>query len=67
MAGAPRRFHVDPRRLREALQPGTALTPLERVALNNMVASCKMWEMHAPFTAWGLAEVAREGMRQEAE
>ena len=55
MAGAPRRLHVDARRLREALQAGSGLTPRQRGALNDMVASCKMWEMHVPFTAWGLS------------
>ena len=61
MAGAPQREQVDAATLRRALQRGRRLGRRQLRCLQEMVASCRMWEMHRPFTAWGLSifELAR--------
>ena len=61
MAGAPRSEQVDAATLRHALQRGRRLGRRQLRCLQEMIASCRMWEMHRPFTAWGLSifELAR--------
>ena len=60
MAGAPRSEQVDTHVLRKALQRGR-LGRRQRRCVDEMVASFRTWEMHLPFTAWGLSifELAR--------
>ena len=61
MAGAPRSEQIDAATLRHALQRGRRLRRRQLRCLQEMIASCRMWEMHRPFTAWGLSmfELAR--------
>ena len=54
MAGAPRSELVDTGVLRRALQRGR-LGRKQRRCVDEMVASFRTWEMHLPFTAWGLS------------
>lgn len=60
MAGAPKSERVDAHVLRRALQRGR-LGPKQRRCVDNMVASFRIYEMHLPFTGWGLSiyELAR--------
>ena len=60
MAGAPRSERVDAAVLRKALQRGRLGRKQQR-CVNEMVASFRAWEMHFPFTTWGLSiyEIAR--------
>ena len=60
MAGAPKSERVDASVLRRALQRGR-LGCKQRGCVDDMVASFRIWEMHLPFTAWGLSiyELAR--------
>ena len=60
MAGAPRSERVDANILRKALQRGR-LGRKQRRCVDEMVASFRTWEMHLPFTGWGLSiyELAR--------
>lgn len=60
MAGAPASERIDSKRLRRALQRGR-LGRKQRRCVDEMVASFRQWEMHLPFTAWGLSvyELAR--------
>ena len=60
MAGAPRSELVDAHVLRRALQRGR-LGRRQQRCVDEMVASFRAWEMHLPFTAWGLSiyELAR--------
>ena len=64
MAGAPRSERVDASVLRRALQRGR-LGRKQRGCVDDMVASFRIWEMHLPFTAWGLSiyELARVVVR----
>ena len=64
MAGAPRSELVDAGVLRRALQRGR-LGRKQRRCVDEMVASFRTWEMHLPFTAWGLSiyELAQLVMR----
>ena len=59
-ASAPRSELVDAGVLRRALQRGQ-LGRKQRRCVDEMVASFRTWEMHLPFTAWGLSvyELAR--------
>ena len=54
MAGAPRSELVDAGVLRRARQKGR-LGRKQRQCVDEMVASFRTWEMHLPFTAWGLS------------
>ena len=54
MAGAPARERVDAHALRRALQRGR-LGAKQRRCVDDLVASYRRWEMHLPFTAWGLS------------
>ena len=54
MAGTPRSELVDAGVLRRALQRGR-LGRKQRRCVDEMVASFRSWEMHLPFTAWGLS------------
>ena len=60
MAGAPKSERVDAAVLRKALQRGRLGRKQQR-CVNEMVASFRIWEMHFPFTTWGLSmyELAR--------
>ena len=60
MAGAQRSELVNARVLRRALQRGR-LGRKQRGCVDDMVASFRIWEMHFPFTTWGLSmyELAR--------
>ena len=62
MAGAPKSEQVDAAVLRKALQRGRLGRKQQR-CVNEMVASFRIWEMHFPFTTWGLSmyELALRG------
>ena len=60
MAGAPTSERVDAHALRKALQRGR-LGRRQRRCIDELVGSFRAWEMHLPFTAWGISiyELAR--------